>query len=42
MMTIKYMKKAEKSATTGEDNTRDTVAEMLTEIEAGGEEKAVD
>ncbi|MFT5420099.1 MAG: sulfopropanediol 3-dehydrogenase [Candidatus Endobugula sp.] len=42
MMTIQYMKKAEKSASTGEDNTRDIVADMLAAIEAGGEEKAVE
>ncbi|MGH1543411.1 MAG: histidinol dehydrogenase [Arenicella sp.] len=39
-MTIKYLKKADKTATTGEDNTRDIVAEMLSTIEAGGEGKA--
>ena len=41
-MTIEYLKKAEKSATTGEDNTRKIVAQMLEEIEAGGEEKAIE
>ena len=41
-MTIEYLKKAEKSATTGEDNTRKIVADMLAEIEAGGEEKVVE
>ena len=39
-MTIEYLKKAEKSAATGEDDTRKIVAQMLSEIEAGGEEKA--
>lgn len=41
-MTIEYLKKADKSATTGEDDTRKIVAEMLAEIEAGGEEKAIE
>ncbi len=41
-MTIKYLKKAEKTAATGEDDTRKVVAKMLSEIEAGGEEKAVE
>jgi len=41
-MTIEYLKKAEKSATTGEDDTRKIVAQMLSEIEAGGEEKAIE
>ena len=39
-MTTKYLKKASKSATTGEDNTRKIVADMLEEIELHGEEKA--
>lgn len=39
-MSITYLKKAEKTAATGEDNTRDIVAEMLSAIEAGGEDKA--
>ena len=39
-MTIEYLKKAEKSAATGEDDTRKIVAQMLSDIEAGGEEKA--
>lgn len=38
-MTIQYLKKAQKNASTGEDNTRDIVSTMLAEIEAGGEEK---
>ncbi len=41
-MTIEYLKKADKSATTGEDDTRKIVAQMLSEIEAGGEEKAIE
>jgi sulfopropanediol 3-dehydrogenase len=34
-----YLKKASKNATTNEDNTRDIVAKMLSEIETGGEDK---
>ncbi|MGB5328242.1 MAG: histidinol dehydrogenase [Gammaproteobacteria bacterium] len=41
-MTIEYLKKAEKSATTGEDDTRNIVSQMLAEIETGGEEKAIE
>ena len=41
-MTIEYLKKADKSATTGEDDTRNIVSQMLSEIEAGGEEKAIE
>ena len=41
-MTIEYLKKADKSATTGEDDTRKIVAQMLEDIEAGGEEKAIE
>jgi len=41
-MTIEYMKKAEKSASTGEDDTRKIVSQMLSDIEAGGEEKAIE
>ncbi|MFT5599066.1 MAG: sulfopropanediol 3-dehydrogenase [Urechidicola sp.] len=41
-MTIEFLKKAEKSATTGEDDTRKIVSKMLSEIEAGGEEKAIE
>ncbi len=40
-MTTQYIKKAEMSATTGEDDTRRIVSEMLTEIETGGEEAAI-
>ena len=39
-MTIEYLKKAVKTPATGEDETRETVATMLSEIEAGGEDKA--
>jgi sulfopropanediol 3-dehydrogenase len=39
-MTIEYLKKAEKTAASGEDDTRKIVAEMLSAIEAGGEDKA--
>lgn len=41
-MTVEYLKKAQKTSATGEDNTRDIVATMLAEIEAGGEDKAVE
>jgi sulfopropanediol 3-dehydrogenase len=41
-MTIEFLKKAEKSATTGEDDTRKIVSQMLSDIEAGGEEKAIE
>ena len=40
-MTIKYLKKAEKTPQTGSDETRKIVADMLTKIEAGGEEVAL-
>jgi len=36
-MAVIYLKKAEKNATTGEDNTREIVSTMLKEIEEGGE-----
>ncbi len=39
-MTIEYLKKAAKTPATGEDETREIVAGMLSEIEAGGEDKA--
>ena len=39
-MAITYVKKAEKSPATGEDETREIVSKMLAEIEAGGEETA--
>jgi sulfopropanediol 3-dehydrogenase len=41
-MTIEFLKKADKSATTGEDDTRKIVATMLSDIEAGGEHKAIE
>ncbi|MCP4489628.1 MAG: histidinol dehydrogenase [Gammaproteobacteria bacterium] len=41
-MTIEYLKKAKKSATTGEDDTREIVTQMLSDIEAGGEQKAIE
>lgn len=41
-MAVQYLKKATKNATTGEDNTREIVAKMLTEIEAGGEERCAE
>ncbi len=36
---MEYLKKAEKTATSGEDDTRKIVSDMLVEIEAGGEDK---
>jgi sulfopropanediol 3-dehydrogenase len=39
-MTIEYLKKADKTAASGEDDTRRIVADMLSAIEAGGEDKA--
>lgn len=39
-MFINYMKRAEKTASTGEDDVRKTVQTVLDEIEAGGDEKA--
>jgi len=39
-MTIEYLKKAEKTAASGEGDTRKIVADMLSAIEAGGEAKA--
>ncbi len=41
-MTVEYLKKAEKSSATGEDDTRNIVANMPAEIEASGEEKVVE
>jgi len=41
-MTISYLKKANKDATTLEDNTRGIVESMLKEIEAGGEPKCLE
>ena len=39
-MTIEYLKKAQKTAASGEDDTRKIVSDMLDAIEAGGEAKA--
>lgn len=41
-MAVQYLKKAAKNATTGEDNTREIVATMLSEIEAGGEARCAE
>ncbi len=41
-MAIEYIKKADKTSATGEDNTREIVIKMLSEIEAGGEAKALE
>lgn len=41
-MAIQFLKKATKNATTDEDNTREIVAKMLAEIEAGGEERCIE
>lgn len=41
-MTIEYIKKAARTSATGEDNTREIVVNMLSEIEAGGEDKALE
>ena len=38
-MTVEYLKKASKTAATGEDDTRRIVSEMLADIEAGGEDR---
>jgi sulfopropanediol 3-dehydrogenase len=38
-MSIQYLKKAQKNATTDEDNTRQIVSSMLEEIENGAEDK---
>ena len=40
-MAVQYLKKASKSPTSGEDDTRATVAGMLRDIEAGGEARAL-
>jgi len=39
-MTVEYLKKAEKTAATGEDDTRQIVVDMLEKIEKGGEDVA--
>ncbi|MCJ8340276.1 MAG: histidinol dehydrogenase [Pseudomonadales bacterium] len=41
-MTISYLKKANKNATSLEDNTRGIVESMLKEIELGGEQKCLE
>ncbi len=41
-MTVEFLKKADKSSSTGEDDTRKIVAQMLSEIETGGEAKAIE
>ncbi|MDD1779958.1 histidinol dehydrogenase [Enterovibrio sp. ZSDZ35] len=41
-MAVKYLKKAEKTAATGEDDVRAIVANMLKEIEQGGEETCIE
>ena len=38
-MTIEYLKKADKTAASGEDDTRKIVSDMLSAIEAGGEDR---
>ncbi len=40
-MTIEYLKKAEKTSSTGESDTREIVERMLREIEQGGEARAL-
>lgn len=39
-MTIEYLKKADKTSASGEDDVRATVEAVLAEIEAGGDDKA--
>lgn len=41
-MAVQHLKKATKTPATGETDTRERVAEMLRDIEAGGEERARD
>lgn len=41
-MTVEYLKKAARTAASGEDETRRIVAGMLAEIEAGGEARALE
>lgn len=41
-MAIEYIKKASNTSATGEDNTREIVVKMLSEIESGGEAKALE
>lgn len=40
-MTTQYLKKASKTSSTGEDDARATVADMLRDIEEGGEPRAL-
>jgi sulfopropanediol 3-dehydrogenase len=40
-MAITYLKKAEKTSSTGEQDVRDIVVNMLNELEKGGDERAV-
>lgn len=40
-MAVKYLKKAEKTAATGEDDVRAIVGDMLKDIEQGGEETCI-
>ncbi|NNE23844.1 MAG: histidinol dehydrogenase [Rhizobiales bacterium] len=39
-MTVEYLKKADKTSASGEDDVRATVESVLAEIEAGGDDKA--
>ena len=41
-MAVSYLKKAAKSSATGEDDTRATVSQMLSAIEAGGEQCCIE
>ena len=41
-MAIEYLKKAEKTAATGEEDVRELVSRMLREIEDGGEAKSIE
>ena len=41
-MAIEYLKKADKTAATGEDDVRELVSGMLKEIEEGGEAKSIE
>ncbi len=40
-MAVTYLKKAEKTSSTGEQDVRDIVVNMLNELEKGGDERAV-
>ena len=39
-MAVEYLKKAEKTAASGEQDVRATVEQVLADIEAGGDDKA--